>query len=253
MISWNWSACTATWSTATTAAGRAIRCCTIPCASSSSRPVTTRSNGDELLVRSPVAGRRAPRGRRRRPSGGGRNPRAFRGRGRASATGRGPCGFATAARTCGSAAPGTGKSYHLKLLATEIHDFVEALTGVRTSRLVMLDASNFWCPYFGETEQRIARWAAKLEQLGSRALTTPRRPAGPLPADRVPGRSRIACCEAAAKPTAAAICSIARCRCSCRRPNRWRTRCRCRSSGLRPVIARTWPTPRRSAASACGV
>lgn len=67
---------------------------------------------------------------------------------------------------------GTGKSYHLKLLATEIHDFVEQMTGVRASRLVMLDASSFWSPYFGETEQRIASWAAKLEQLGSRALTT---------------------------------------------------------------------------------
>jgi ATP-dependent 26S proteasome regulatory subunit len=65
---------------------------------------------------------------------------------------------------------GTGKSYHLKLLATEIHDIVEAHTGQRQSRVVMLDASTFWSSYFGETEQRIAQWAAKLQQLGSRAL-----------------------------------------------------------------------------------
>ena len=66
---------------------------------------------------------------------------------------------------------GTGKSYHLKLLTNEIHDLVESWTGIRSSRLVMLDASDFWAPYFGETEQRISRWAAKLEQLGSQALT----------------------------------------------------------------------------------
>jgi len=66
---------------------------------------------------------------------------------------------------------GTGKSYHLKLLANEVHDRVEAWTGTRSSRLVMLDAADFWAPYFGETEQRITRWAAKLQRLGSQALT----------------------------------------------------------------------------------
>ena len=67
---------------------------------------------------------------------------------------------------------GGGKSHHLKLIATELHDLVEAVTGHRTSRLVMLDASHFWSPYFGETEQRISQWATRLEKLGSQCLTS---------------------------------------------------------------------------------
>jgi ATP-dependent 26S proteasome regulatory subunit len=66
---------------------------------------------------------------------------------------------------------GTGKSYNLKLLTNEVHNLVELWTGVRSSRLVMLDAADFWAPYFGETEQRISRWAAKLQRLGSQVLT----------------------------------------------------------------------------------
>ncbi len=65
---------------------------------------------------------------------------------------------------------GSGKSFHLKLLATRIHDLVEQTTGQRSSRLVMVDASQFWTPYFGETEQRIAAWAEKLQKLGERTL-----------------------------------------------------------------------------------
>ncbi len=65
---------------------------------------------------------------------------------------------------------GGGKSYHLQLIATELHDLVEAYTGQRTSRLVMVDASQFWTPYFGETEQRINQWVARLEKLGSQTL-----------------------------------------------------------------------------------
>lgn len=66
---------------------------------------------------------------------------------------------------------GTGKSYNLKLLTNEVHNLVEDWTGTRSSRLVMLDAADFWAPYFGETEQRITRWATKLQQLGSQTLT----------------------------------------------------------------------------------
>lgn len=66
---------------------------------------------------------------------------------------------------------GSGKSFHLKLIASEVHDLVEQYTGERTSRLVMVDASKFWTPYFGETEQRIVQWAESLAKLGSRQLT----------------------------------------------------------------------------------
>jgi len=69
-----------------------------------------------------------------------------------------------------SGGTGSGKSFNLKLIANEIHDYVEERTGQRSSRLVIVDASQFWASLFGETEQRIARWAKKLESLGSRVL-----------------------------------------------------------------------------------
>ncbi len=62
---------------------------------------------------------------------------------------------------------GGGKSYHIKLIATEIHDMVEKYTGSRQGRVLICDASQFWSPYFGETEQRINTWAKKLQKLGS--------------------------------------------------------------------------------------
>lgn len=65
---------------------------------------------------------------------------------------------------------GGGKSYHVKLIATEIHDLVEEHTGTRTSRVFMCDASQFWDPYFGATEQKINAWAKKIEALGSQKL-----------------------------------------------------------------------------------
>ena len=65
---------------------------------------------------------------------------------------------------------GGGKSYHIKLIATEIHDLVEQYTGTRQSRVFLCDASQFWSPYFGETEQRITNWAKKVEKLGSQKL-----------------------------------------------------------------------------------
>ena len=143
--------------------------------------------------RSPVAGRRSPGGRRWRPSGRGRNPRSD-----IVAAVEHPewCAgpamphalFVPVGRWHGHrqvVSPETAGHRNPRLRGTVDGD-------VRTSRLVMLDASDFWAPYFGETEQRIARWAAKLEQLGSRALTTRDGRLRPLPADRVPGRSRIA-------------------------------------------------------------
>lgn len=65
---------------------------------------------------------------------------------------------------------GGGKSYHIKLICTEIHDLVEHYTGHRESRVFMCDSSQFWSPYFGETEQRIAAWAKKIEALGHKKL-----------------------------------------------------------------------------------
>jgi ATP-dependent 26S proteasome regulatory subunit len=65
---------------------------------------------------------------------------------------------------------GTGKSFTLKLIAEELHALVEEKTGQRTSRMVICDASQFWASLFGETEQRIAAWAEKLQNLGARPL-----------------------------------------------------------------------------------
>jgi ATP-dependent 26S proteasome regulatory subunit len=65
---------------------------------------------------------------------------------------------------------GSGKSYHLKLIANGIHDLVEEYTGERASRLVIVDASQFWTPLFGETEQRIVRWTNEVQALGSQRL-----------------------------------------------------------------------------------
>jgi hypothetical protein len=65
---------------------------------------------------------------------------------------------------------GGGKSYHLKLIANLLHDLVEEFTGERTSRLVIADASQFWSPLFGATEQRIVSWTKRLENLGARPL-----------------------------------------------------------------------------------
>ncbi|NLX99631.1 MAG: AAA family ATPase [Rhodopirellula sp.] len=65
---------------------------------------------------------------------------------------------------------GCGKSFHLKLVAQEVHDLVEEITGERTSRFVVCDASHFWHSLFGETEQRIALWADRLRNLGARPL-----------------------------------------------------------------------------------
>ena len=65
---------------------------------------------------------------------------------------------------------GTGKSYTLRLIATEYGDFLEAVTGQHVSRVVMCDASQFWRSLFGETEQMIAAWVEKLERLGGNTL-----------------------------------------------------------------------------------
>ena len=65
---------------------------------------------------------------------------------------------------------GGGKSYHIKLIATEVHDLIEEVSGVRQSRVFICDASQFWDPYFGATEQKINAWAKKLEKLGAQKI-----------------------------------------------------------------------------------
>src|SRR5262249_58462547 len=49
-------------------------------------------------------------------------------------------------------------------------DFVEGLTGQRVSRLVMCDASSFYSPLFGATEENIKRWFESLARLGKLVL-----------------------------------------------------------------------------------
>jgi len=61
---------------------------------------------------------------------------------------------------------GTGKSFHLKVLAKEETDYVEQLTGQRLSRLVMVDAASFYSPLFGQTEINIASFFDRLRTLG---------------------------------------------------------------------------------------
>jgi SpoVK/Ycf46/Vps4 family AAA+-type ATPase len=58
------------------------------------------------------------------------------------------------------------------VLARELADFVEALTGQRVSRLVQCDASQFWSQWFGETEARINTFFEKLSKLGRLTLHT---------------------------------------------------------------------------------
>ena len=65
---------------------------------------------------------------------------------------------------------GSGKSYHVELIATTVTDYLEEVTGQRISRLVTCDASQFWNSLFGSTEQRIATWAEKLQCLGGKKL-----------------------------------------------------------------------------------
>ncbi len=67
-------------------------------------------------------------------------------------------------------ATGSGKSYTLALIANLTADVTEEVTGQRSSRIVMVDASQFWSPLFGQTEQRIAEWADKLSRLGARQV-----------------------------------------------------------------------------------
>ncbi|HVS34805.1 MAG TPA: ATP-binding protein, partial [Gemmataceae bacterium] len=67
---------------------------------------------------------------------------------------------------------GGGKTMHLKVLAAEIADLTEQLTGQRLSRLVMCNASQFYSPWFGQTEENITRWFDALSRLGGACLRT---------------------------------------------------------------------------------
>ncbi len=65
---------------------------------------------------------------------------------------------------------GTGKSFHLKVLAKEVSDFIYQQTGQRLSRLVMVDASTFYSSLFGETENKINSFFDRLATLGKTPL-----------------------------------------------------------------------------------
>lgn len=68
---------------------------------------------------------------------------------------------------------GTGKTCSIKALVNLVADWVEELTGVRDARLVLCDASEFYSPYFGETEQKIAAWFRKLARVARQELVLP--------------------------------------------------------------------------------
>lgn len=67
-------------------------------------------------------------------------------------------------------ATGTGKSFSLKLIARELTDYVEELTGRRISRLVTADASDFYSPYMGLGEERTKAWFKRARKLAQTEL-----------------------------------------------------------------------------------
>jgi SpoVK/Ycf46/Vps4 family AAA+-type ATPase len=67
-------------------------------------------------------------------------------------------------------ATGTGKSFHLKVIAKETSGFIYERTGQWLSRLVMADASTFYTPLFGETEGKINAFFDRLVTLGRTPL-----------------------------------------------------------------------------------
>ncbi len=68
---------------------------------------------------------------------------------------------------------GTGKTMHLKVLAREVTDYLEDLTGERTSPLITVDANSFYSPLFGSTENKITSFFERLHKLGAKELKTP--------------------------------------------------------------------------------
>jgi len=65
---------------------------------------------------------------------------------------------------------GTGKTMHINVLAREMTDYVEELTGERVNRLIVVDASSFYSPLFGATEQNITSFFDRLRNLGTQRL-----------------------------------------------------------------------------------
>jgi SpoVK/Ycf46/Vps4 family AAA+-type ATPase len=66
---------------------------------------------------------------------------------------------------------GTGKTTTLNALGRCVTDHTERITGKRISRLVTVNASDFYTPLFGETEQKIVAFFDKLKRLGRVELT----------------------------------------------------------------------------------
>jgi len=65
---------------------------------------------------------------------------------------------------------GTGKTCTIKVIVNEVADLVEEISGRREPRVVFCDASEFYSPYFGESEQRVARWFRKLGEVARREV-----------------------------------------------------------------------------------
>ncbi len=65
---------------------------------------------------------------------------------------------------------GTGKSFSAAYVVTQFHQMIAALVGRPISRTVVVNASEFWSPWFGETEQKIIRWFYQLQQFASQPI-----------------------------------------------------------------------------------
>ncbi len=61
---------------------------------------------------------------------------------------------------------------HVKVLARQVTDYVERLTGQRLSRLVVVDAATFYSSLFGQTEINIAGFFDRLKRLGKLEVKT---------------------------------------------------------------------------------
>ncbi|MBI4584936.1 MAG: AAA family ATPase [Planctomycetes bacterium] len=65
---------------------------------------------------------------------------------------------------------GSGKSSSIKVIANLIADFIEELTGVREPRMVVASCADFYSPFFGESELKVARWFKKLGAIARKAV-----------------------------------------------------------------------------------
>jgi hypothetical protein len=67
---------------------------------------------------------------------------------------------------------GTGKTATIKVICNLVADWIEELTGVREPLLATVDASTFYSPYLGVSEERINLWFRKLGAVARREVVT---------------------------------------------------------------------------------